>query len=83
MLSRGWAKNPGNTNFYLNVVCIKQLVELLKRDKGKKNKTYRLTTERSYDMMRNNTICNDWSQKKILTVSKFNIFSKKPKAMHR
>lgn len=41
--SRSWAKNPGNTKFNLNVICIKKLEELFERGKGKTIKSYRVT----------------------------------------
>ena len=70
VLSRGWAKNPGNTKFNLNVACINKLVELFEWGKSKKNKSYTVTVERVYNSIYNGIIWNDWSQKQILTLSK-------------
>ena len=56
---------------------LKKLVELFERGKGKKNKSYRVTTEKGYDITRNDIIYNDRSQQQILIFSKIKSFLKK------
>ena len=43
--------------------CITKLIELYDNGKDKSNKSYRVTVERSYDILRNKIIPSNWTQK--------------------
>ena len=75
-LKRGWAAHPCNSKFNPNKVCIKKLIQLYNKGKRNSNKNYRVTTERAYDIVRNEIIPNGWTQKMIPFVPKIKLLFK-------
>ena len=76
-MQRGWGCHPVNSKFKLNDKCITKLIELYDRGKIKSNKSYRVTVERVYDILRNEIIPNGWCQKMVPTVPKIESFFRK------
>ena len=72
-LKQGWAAHSGNYKVDLSEdykvdlseECILKLIQLYEKGKGK---IYIVTTECAYDIVGNETIPNDWTQKIILPV---------------
>ena len=62
-LKREWASHPENSKFNFNDECIIKLLELYVKGKDDNNKMYRVTIERVCDILRNEIIPNNWTQK--------------------
>ena len=76
-LQQEWGYHPSNSKFNLNDECITKLIDLYDGGQGKSNKSYIVTAERAYDILRNKIIPNKWCQKRFKPYLKSNHFSRK------